>query len=333
MLNGILCIGDPHLATRTPGHRKDDYPRAILGKLAWCLEYARREGLVPALLGDLFHLPRDNGNALVVELISMFQPGDGLGPAGASAAAPLGIVGNHDVHETRLEPGDSLSILVAAGRLRLVSQGAPWRGTIAGRQVAIGGTDWGAPLPDRVDRAALGLDQDGLLVWLTHHDVRFKGYEEAGRFDPREIAGVDVVVNGHIHRPLAPASKGGTTWLNPGNIARVKRGDGSQRAPAALRIDVATPLETAVDPESPGWRATPVEVPHRAYEDVFFEDVEVARPEAPERGSQFVAGMASLGRRTSDGQGLLDFLDSNLSRYPAAIAAEVRRLATEVLHA
>ena len=38
-LTGILFIGDPHLASRAPGFRKDDYPRAILKKLQWSLGY------------------------------------------------------------------------------------------------------------------------------------------------------------------------------------------------------------------------------------------------------------------------------------------------------
>lgn len=309
-LCGILCIGDPHLASRTPGHRSDDYPRTVLEKLVFCVEYARREALVPVVLGDLFHMPRDNGNALVVELIER------LGEQGV-----LAVVGNHDVAESRrLEAADTLSILVAAGRVRLLAR-SPWRGTIGGRAVAIGGTDWGEPIPERVDRAALGVGADGLLLWITHHDVRFRGYEEAGRLEPREIAGVDVVVNGHIHRPLASARAGGTTWLNCGSITRVKRGEGSRRAPAALRI--------AVEPGA--WRAEAVEVPHRPFEEVFHAEA-AAGPAAREAGSAFVANMAELlARRTSDGQSLVDFLDQNLGRYEDGVAREVRRLAKEVL--
>ena len=42
---GILFIGDPHLASRVVGFRKDDYPRTVLNKLAWCLDYCARENL------------------------------------------------------------------------------------------------------------------------------------------------------------------------------------------------------------------------------------------------------------------------------------------------
>lgn len=302
---GLLCIGDPHLSPRTPGHRRDDYSRAILKKLLWALDHARAEKLLPVLLGDLFHVPRDNGNALLVELL------DSL--AGREI---LSVVGNHDVGDTlRLEPADSLSILVAAKRLRLIA-GTPWRGELGGRYALVGGSNYRDMLPARVERP----HPDALVVWITHHDVKFRGYEEAGRFEPRAIEGVDVVVNGHIHRSLESAVAGETTWLNPGNIARVKRGEGSRRAPAVLRVDVT----------KAGWKSRAVEVPHEPYEAVFHAEEPAGGADAP--GSAFVASMAALtARRTTDGQSLLDFLDANLARYPEAITVEIRKLASEVL--
>src|SRR3954466_15620706 len=71
--DGVLCIGDPHLSSRVPGFRKDDYPRAILAKLRWAMTLAQRENLLPVLLGDLFHYPRDNANWLIVELLELFH--------------------------------------------------------------------------------------------------------------------------------------------------------------------------------------------------------------------------------------------------------------------
>jgi hypothetical protein len=55
---GLLLIGDPHLEGRQPGFRKDDYPNVILDKLAWCLDYAAVNHLLPAILGDLFDKAR-----------------------------------------------------------------------------------------------------------------------------------------------------------------------------------------------------------------------------------------------------------------------------------
>jgi predicted phosphodiesterase len=307
---GMLCIGDPHLASRVPGFRKDDYPLAILGKLRWALNYASKERLLPTILGDIFHWPRDNANKLLVQLLEMFEIG------------VVGIAGNHDCKENALEPDDALSVLSAAGRLTLLDRSGPWRGMMSDRMVVIGGTSWGQPLPTKFDSS--GLVQNGrepLVIWLTHHDIRFPGYEEAGRFDPHEIPGVDLCINGHIHRPLADEVAGMTTWLNPGNIARVKRSDGDRnRRPSVLRIDV----------RANGWDKATVEVPFKPFEDVFHEDV--AATEIPLDDSMFVRGLAALeSMKTHGGVGLKAFLDQNLDQFDPKVAAEIRILANEVI--
>jgi hypothetical protein len=321
---GLLFVGDPHLAPHVPGHRRDDYPAVALEKLRFCLEAAAREDRLPVLLGDLFEVPRENGNALVARVLRAI---DERFPAGVHA-----LVGNHDIAGRALEDADTLSVLVAAGRVRLLSR-EPWFGRVGGRPLLLGGTDWARAIPEAVDPLALGVPAEeaagALVVWATHHDVRFAGYEEAARVAPREIEGVDLVVNGHIHRPLEPAACGRTLWCNPGNIARVRRGEGSRRAPAALRVDVAD--------APPRLRTSRLEVPHRPYEEVFHEDPFAAAAgeggAAAAPGSSFVSGLeALLARRTSDGQTLTDFLTQNLSRFRDPVAAEVRRLAEEVLH-
>ena len=90
---GLLFIGDPHLASRVPGFRSDDYPRVILEKLKFALTYAREQRLLPVLLGDLFEFPRDNANWLLVELHNLLSPGT------------LAIYGNHDCKEN--QPGEN----------------------------------------------------------------------------------------------------------------------------------------------------------------------------------------------------------------------------------
>ena len=128
----------------------------------------------------------------------------------------------------------------------------------------IGGTSWGQPLPESYRADDAGLAGTPLVFWLVHHDVRFPGYHDAGHFEPHEIPGIDVMINGHIHRSLADVVAGCTTWLNPGNIARVKRGDSTRDfVPRVLRIDV----------ERAGWHATPVELPHEPFDQVFHAEI------------------------------------------------------------
>src|SRR5437667_6913960 len=111
---GLLFIGDPHLASRAPGFRKDDYPATILEKLRWTLDYARANRLRPVFLGDLFDFPRDNANWLLVRLLPLLDENT------------LGIYGNHDCKENSLDENDTLSIFVHAGKIRLVDEQNPW---------------------------------------------------------------------------------------------------------------------------------------------------------------------------------------------------------------
>ena len=305
---GLLCIGDPHLASRVPGFRKDDYPRTILGKLEWALAYAEEHRLLPVLLGDLFHWPRDNANWLLVELIDLFE------------RPVLAISGNHDCNENQLTSDDTLSVLVAGGHVRLLDQSGPWVGVINNTITVIAGTHWGQKIPKSfewtsTDRVA------GLVFWICHHDLRFPGHEESGHMDCREIVGMDVVVNGHIHRPLDHVVCGRTTWINPGNIARVSRGDASRkRKPSVLRIDI----------KDGQWTKSVVEIPHQPFDDVFHPEMAEETVEASQ--SVFIRGLAQLqSLKTAGGAGLRVFLEENLNQFEPSVAAEVRRLAEEVM--
>ena len=305
---GLLVIGDPHLEGRQPGFRKDDYPNVILDKLAWCLDYAGNNRLLPAILGDLFDKPRDNPNWLLVRLIELLQ------------GEVLGLYGNHDVHHNpELTEDDSLSLLVRSGRMRLISADAPWCGQMAGRTVVIGGSSYRHPIPERFSCEAAGHDPAALTIWLAHHDILMPGYDK-GYLKPREIEGVDLVINGHIHRRLPDIAAGRTLWMTPGNISRRSRSDATrEHIPSVLRIDV----------EGASYRVGYVDVPHRPFDEVFHEAV----IESAETGgaSAFVAGLAELqARRTAGGAGLMEFLSYNVGQFEPAVADEIMNLAREV---
>ena len=307
---GLLFIGDPHLASRAPGFRCDDYPRAILDKLKFALGYAREHRLLPILLGDLFEFPRDNANWLLVELFRLLERGT------------LAIHGNHDCKENELAANDTLSVLVESGQLRLLGAETPWTGRMNGCIVVVGGTSWGQDLPALFDRSSF--EAEGLpmfVLWATHHDLNFPGYEESARMKCRTTPGIDLVVNGHIHRALGDVASDSTRWMNPGNISRVARGDATRaHVPSVLRVDV-----------SPNGLATSrVAVPHLPFDEVFHPDVESIPVEAGP--SLFIRELAKLqASRTSTGAGLREFLDANLPGFEPKVAEYVRALAEEVL--
>ena len=305
---GILCIGDPHLEGRIPGFRKDDYPREILDKIRWCLNYAHEKSLIPVFLGDIFHVPRDNPNWLIVELLELFSE------------PVYGIYGNHDVHENQLGDNDSLSILVESGRYRLLAPDNVVETEIRGRTVFLGGSSWGEKFPDRFDHFVLGQGGSSLCFWFTHHDIRLEGQYDAGELEPHEIPGVESIVNGHIHRRLKTAVAGQTSWITPGNISRRKRDD-------ATRDHVPSVLEIEVTPND--WAHRWVKVQHQPFEEVFHETI--VQQQSNDDVSAFVAGLAQLeSLKTESGQGLHEFLEQNLAQFEPEIALEIRTLATEV---
>ncbi|WP_299468900.1 metallophosphoesterase [uncultured Gimesia sp.] len=303
---GVLLIGDPHVEGRKPGFRKDDYPKVVLEKLRWCLQTADEQQLLPVILGDLFHVPRDNQNWLLYELLALFE------------TPVYGIYGNHDCRENQLNEHDTLSILIQAGRYCLLSEETPWRGTMVGRSVVVGGTSWGQKLPKTIELEA-GSDSP-LVVWVTHHDLVVPGYEEQGYFRPYELQGVDFVVNGHIHRRLEDVQKGQTTWITPGNIIRRSRSDASRaHVPSVLKLEAT----------AEGWQRSVIEIPHVPFDEVFHE--EVCEETAEGVPSAFISGLAELqSRRTDTAAGLKFFLEKNLEQFESTVAEEVKKLANEV---
>ena len=310
--NGMLFIGDPHVEGRNPEFRCDVYSEAILEKIRWSLEYARKEKLVPVFLGDLFDKPRNNPTWLIGRLLDLLVGGDAIG-----------IYGNHDCAEPTLTENDSLMILVKAGCLRLVSRDRPWRGVIAGRPVLIGGSSYRERIPEAINVTEFCegslFAENTFGVWLSHHDVVSSHYDN-GRFSPFEIQNVDVLVNGHIHTRGEPVVKGQTTWLTPGNISRRSRSEKSrEQNPAVLKLVLT---ETDVNYEY-------VEVPHRHFDEVFHDSIDDRQLE--HGASAFVAGLHELRlRKTSSGAGLTSFLRKNLEQFSDPVADEIRSLAGEV---
>ncbi|MGQ9920769.1 MAG: metallophosphoesterase [Desulfobacca sp.] len=284
---GLLFIGDPHVAASPPGYRLDDYRRTILEKLAFCLDMAGRNYYLPIILGDLFHLPRNNPNHLLVDLIELFRP-----------YQPWVLVGNHDKHEARLTRDVSLAVLAAAGVIRLLADPGPVARVQVGQHVVLIGAspDW-TPLPEGLaDPAA------NLVVWLSHHDLRFPDYE-GGRVALKELPGIDLVVNGHLHTPKPPSRCGQTLWWNPGSISRLTRSFASQSRQPAVSV------------WRPGMAEPEVEIiPHRPFAEVFVpleEDEAIASAGLDE--SMFIKGLENLMmRKTQEGLGLRAFLEANL---------------------
>jgi len=276
------------VAATPPMQRLDSYMDDVLAKLAACLGHAAENNLLPVVLGDLFHWPRENPNTLIVALIELFRPHH-----------PYVLVGNHDKYQARFTADTSLAVLQAAGVVEVLADpGLFLRLATPTGTAVIGASPDGTPLPASVEKAT-GEES----VWLTHHGVGFPDYQEK-RVKIREIPGLDWVLNGHMHRPQPTVVAGATRWANPGNITRLKFSRRSKERIPAAAVWRPGATDLVVWP-----------IPHRPFAEVF-PDQEFPPEEngAPEVASRFLEGLARLAwRRTREGAGLREFLSANLN--------------------
>ncbi len=293
--NGLLFMADPHFAATPPGQRLEGYTGQILDKVAAGLAHCRAETLVPVILGDLFHWPRENPNSLLVALIELFRPC-------AGSLRPWVLVGNHDKYQARYTPDVSLAVLEAAGVVTVVSECGPqFRLRAPGGRALVGGSPDFTPIPD-----AFSGEPGETVIWITHHNIGFPDYQDKP-IRIRPIPGVDWVLNGHIHRPQPQQLAGTTRWVNAGGLTRMQFTHGNrERQPAAL---IWTPACQA--------RGELERLPLRflPFETVFPDQELPPEPDQAAPESAFVTGLERLAwRRTREGLGLRQFLEQNLAR-------------------
>ena len=284
---GLFFIADPHVAALPPMQRLEGYREQVLAKVLFCLEKSRELDLVPVFLGDMFHWPRENPNGLLVDLIEMFRP-----------YMPWVLVGNHDKYQARLTPDVSLAVLQAAGVIHLIDHGGPvFRLATPTHSVLLGASPDGYPLP-----GSFSSPGDDTVIWISHHNVGFPDFRDKPVVI-REIPGVDLVVNGHIHRPQPSEQKGQTLWTNPGNITRLtfSRRTKERQPAAALWRPGMKDLE-------------PLAIPFLPFEQVFPDQEFPVEEEQGDVESGFLNGLERLSwRRTQEGLGLKEFLEANLN--------------------
>jgi predicted phosphodiesterase len=203
-MKGFLFIGDPHVSSKKPGRRIDDYRASVLQKLKVAGEIARDNDLVPVVLGDLFHRADENDLATLSRLIEVFN---------AYPSKAIVVGGNHDKKEVVVKEADALNVLAVAGTVLLIDGKCREvaRYEMNGKTVALWITPYGAAVPTAIESTA------DTVILVTHADYAFAGaYPDAKPIV--EIKGCDMVVNGHMHKTTPSVVVGGTVWHNPGNI-------------------------------------------------------------------------------------------------------------------
>jgi hypothetical protein len=205
--NGLLFIGDPHLSSRGPHRRKDDYTAAVLDKLRQTVRIANTRGLLWVCLGDLFDRPRDTDPAMFTALLGILGELDQQGVV---------LAGNHEKVASVLTDDTALGLLAATRFVDVVATSrAVARVRTPQGDLVLHGIPHGERIPTSLPREA------PRMVCVTHHDLAIGGATYPGAVAPWAIEGVDMVVNGHDHTTKPWEQVGPTLYCNTGNISRV----------------------------------------------------------------------------------------------------------------
>lgn len=226
-IDGFLFIGDPHVWSKTPGRRLDNYTNTIIEKLSIIADIANNNNYWAICLGDLLHQSKDNDLNMLSNLMTVLK----------KFKYPLiCAVGNHDIYEKKLTQGTALELLENSGLILTMKENAPFAKFYIKNEkekfsVLLGATPYGEQAPHslaawtkklkHVDhqqtKEALNVQH---VIWITHDDYGFD-YQYPGAKETKEIVGIDMVINGHMHLKQKPIKKENTCWYNPGNISRL----------------------------------------------------------------------------------------------------------------
>lgn len=205
--NGILFIGDTHLASGRVGRRMDDYAAVGVDKLRQAAQICTAKKLFPVHLGDLFHRAKENDLPLLMRTMAVMRE---------FPAPPIVVAGSHDRHESWFTDKDAAQLLADAGVLCLLEKtGEVVQLKIKGKLVRIFVTPCGEQIPQSIPE-----DPEAFSIMLTHHDLDFNG-KYPGAHELTEIEGCDMLVNGHMHTTTPMVLKGRTACHNPGSTLRV----------------------------------------------------------------------------------------------------------------
>jgi len=205
---GFCFIGDPHLCSTRVGRRTDTPAVSTLNNLSQAAKLCNQKNLIAVVLGDLFHHSDDSKLWMMNRFSRVAQ---------TYPTVPIVLGGNHDMAQTSLSEDDALDLLGVTKVIQVVSvSGLIGIYHVAGKQVALSACLHEDEIPDEITRPD-GVD---FHILITHHDLAFGGsYPGAGPL--KEIKGVDMLVNGHMHKTAPSVTLGQTTLHNPGNINRL----------------------------------------------------------------------------------------------------------------
>lgn len=207
----ILFIGDPHISSIQISKRQDDIHTldTVIDKMRQAAKISHEHQCYTCIEGDLFDNDKEKDITTLNKTIEVLQE---------FYYPPMSIIGNHEKTENELTQSNMLYTLIQAGIINTIEDNhVSIRLNVDGQKVFIGGTNYGSNIPSKIKRPK---DADK-VIWMTHHDLIFQEYYPNAQ-PLKEIIGVDLAVNGHMHGTQKQVQTKTTTWWNTGNILRQK---------------------------------------------------------------------------------------------------------------
>jgi len=219
----FLTSSDEHLADLSPGFRKDDYRSAILDKLAWQADMARRFQANAVLRGgDLFHVKEANKTTMAtLGHVAKIHAG--------GSCPTFAVAGNHDMSRNDPDslPRQPLGVLF---RSRAVSQlrdetfeSGTLRVRVVGVEYTVGMEE--AHLHDSVRKK----DGSDYTIAFVHAlaayapEERIQSFFHEHIFDYRDLVFdgcPDVYIFGHYHKDQGVQEHLGIKFVNLGAVSR-----------------------------------------------------------------------------------------------------------------
>jgi len=219
----FLTSSDEHLADQNPGYRKDSFRDAVLGKLEWQGELARRLSADAVLRGgDFFHVKAANKTTMAT-----------VGRAAAIhrkySCPTYSVVGNHDMsfNDPDTVPKQPLGVMLKSGVFRPLRDERFVSGSMSVRVI---GVDYTVDLDhDALRDLVRKKDGDTYTIAVVHAlaafapEERVQSFFNERVFDYRDLVFdgcPDVYVFGHYHKDQGVREHLGTQFVNLGAVSR-----------------------------------------------------------------------------------------------------------------
>jgi len=308
---------DTHIKGVSPRSRIDDYPRAILEKVKWVIDFGIENGVDVFLHGgdyfDTYSVENSVLNAFV----------GALDKARDHKIPIVGTVGSHDQvgYQIGAMHRSSVGVLEATGVITILRQGETWErngvfiiGCPHKIDLDLGNNSDYDVIPDK---SHPGIKS---TILMAHGYITDKPLSYACTLIDDVKTAADVVLSGHYHTGFSPyVRQDGKIFCNPGSLSRDEDNKINRvRKPSCLYLEI-------FDGAPPSLKIVPISCAHTGQE--IFGDIEpISEPDAGD-----IARMVEYLKQETEAAGKTFDIERAIANVPVGkdpvLVAEARSMA------